>query len=250
MTLLLLPHLRASTQTGFEAHFTLLYNVGLAYYRGGLLQECATVCEQEKSKMQKELGLRHPDTPTSMNNLARKYSDLGQHGDALKLERQVLELRIQILCEDHPSTFVSLYNLATTYSGLGQYSDALTLEKRVVALRRQTMGEEHTDTLRSMHNLACTYSDLGQHMEALKLGEQIILSSMNTVAGTYSDLGRHKDALELNERTLTLRRSVLGPDHMDTAVSSRSVEDLCNRMASEKRRRKLGKLKRLLNYFS
>ncbi|KAH8806698.1 hypothetical protein DL96DRAFT_1822283 [Flagelloscypha sp. PMI_526] len=213
MTLSLLPHLRASTQTDLDVY------------------------EQETSKMQKELGLEHPNTLTSMNDLASTYSDLGQHKDALKLKEQVLALRTQILGAEHPDTLITMNDLANTYSDLGQHKDALKLNEQVLALRTQILGKEHPGTLVSMNDLANTYSDLGQHKDALKLKEQVLalrtqimgaehpytLTSMSNLASTYSDLGQHKDALKLNEQVLALRTRILGAEHPRTLTSMNNL---------------------------
>jgi len=46
------------------------------------------------------LGKEHPDTLTSMNNLALTYSDLGRTNDAMALQETVLEVRRRILGEE------------------------------------------------------------------------------------------------------------------------------------------------------
>ncbi|KAH8834399.1 hypothetical protein DL96DRAFT_1810679 [Flagelloscypha sp. PMI_526] len=244
MTLSLLPHLRASTQTGRHVHFTLLHFIGLTYRRGGMFQDCAAFHELESSKMHNEFGLEHPDTLISINGLATVYSDLGQYSDALKLSEQVLELGKKILGKEHPDTLVSMDNVAAIYSELGQHKDALKLQERVVALSIKIQGVGHPDTLISMNNLASTYSNLAQHGDALKLKEQVLvlrtqilgeehpntLSSMSNLGVTYLDLGQYNDALTLMEQVLALRTQIFGKEHPDTLTSinnlARTFSDL------------------------
>ncbi|KAH8806701.1 hypothetical protein DL96DRAFT_611436 [Flagelloscypha sp. PMI_526] len=237
MTRSLLPHLRASAQTGLDVHFTLLHYLGVIYDRGGIFRQCVAVYEQENSKMQDEFGPEHPDTLTSMSNLAMTYSDLGQHKDALKLKEQVLAVEKRILGEEHPSTLISMSNLARTYSDLGQLKDALKLEEQILRLRTRILGEEHPSTLTSMNNLAVTYYNLGQHKDALKLKEQVLalririlgeehpstLTTMNNLASTYSDLGQHKDALKLEEQILSVKTRILGEEHPSTLTSMNNL---------------------------
>ncbi|KAH8823523.1 acyl transferase/acyl hydrolase/lysophospholipase, partial [Flagelloscypha sp. PMI_526] len=160
MTLSLLPHLRASAQTGLDVHFTLLRFFGRMYDRGGMFQECAAVHKQEKSLMQNEFGFEHPYTLISMNNLAGAYSNLGRHMDALKLQEQVLDLRLQFFGWKHPDTLINMNNVARTYSDLGQDIDALKLQEQVLKLMTQILGEEHRYTPICINNLAITYSRL------------------------------------------------------------------------------------------
>ncbi|KAH8834422.1 hypothetical protein DL96DRAFT_1757093 [Flagelloscypha sp. PMI_526] len=248
MTLSLLPHLRASAQTGLDVHFTLLHCLGITYYRGGMFREAAAVYEQVKSKMQEEFGPEHPDTLTSMSNLACAYSDLGQYKDALKLEEQVLALRTRVLGVEHPVTLISMSNLASTYSDLGQHKDALKLEEQVLALETRILGEEHPDTLTSMSNLALTYSCLGQYNDALKLEEQVLaletqilgeehpstLTSMNNLALTYSYLGQYNDALKLKEQVLAIRPRILGEKHPVTLTSMNNLANTYSDLGQHK----------------
>jgi hypothetical protein len=56
----------------------------------------------------KVLGPEHPDTLTSMANLALTYSSQGRWAEAEQLEAQVLELRKKVLGPEHPDTLMSM----------------------------------------------------------------------------------------------------------------------------------------------
>ncbi|KAH8813859.1 hypothetical protein DL96DRAFT_1561247 [Flagelloscypha sp. PMI_526] len=224
VTLSLLPHVRASTQTGFDVHFTLLHNFGLTYHRSAMLPECAVVYEQEHLKRVNEYGTEHPFTLRSVNNFASTYSDLGLHRVALKLQEQALVLSKQTLGKDHLFTLAVMSNRGCTYSGLGRHTDALKLEEHVLALRTQILGEEHPYSLFSMNSLASIYADLGRHRDALKLEERVLalstqingkdhpytLTSMRNLAITYSALGQHSDAMNLKEQVVDFMNQTLG----------------------------------------
>lgn len=68
------------------------------------------VMEMSKAK----LGADHPDTLSSMANLASTYRNQGRWDEAEKLEVQVMETRKTKLGADHPSTLTSIANLAFT----------------------------------------------------------------------------------------------------------------------------------------
>ncbi|KAH8806708.1 hypothetical protein DL96DRAFT_1686144 [Flagelloscypha sp. PMI_526] len=237
MTLSLLPHVRASVQTGLNVHLTLLHNFGHIYRQGGMFREYATVCEQETEMMQKDFGLEHPATLRSMGDVALAYSALGRYKDALNLEVQILELRRRSLGEEHPGTLANMNNLAMNFSDLGQHKDALKLKEQALALSKRIQGEEHPCSLTCMNNLAMTYSDLGRHKDALKMQEQVLalnvriqgeehpdtLVSMNSLARIYSHLGQHRDALKLAEQGLALRRRILGQEHPDTLTGMNNL---------------------------
>ena len=58
------------------------------------------------------LGEEHPDTLTSIGNLALTYRNQGRWKEAEQLEVQVLEMTKRVLGEEHPSTLTSMANLA------------------------------------------------------------------------------------------------------------------------------------------
>jgi hypothetical protein len=79
--------------------------------------------------MRRILGEEHPNTLTSMSNLAVTLSDQGDLAGARKLQEQVLEIRRRILGEEHPSTSISAWNLFSTYTAMGDSVGARTVLK-------------------------------------------------------------------------------------------------------------------------
>jgi len=61
------------------------------------------------------LGEKHPDTLTSMVNLALAYWNQGRWKKAKELNVQVMEMRKRVLGKKHPDTLTSTNNLALTY---------------------------------------------------------------------------------------------------------------------------------------
>ncbi|KAH8833277.1 hypothetical protein DL96DRAFT_718752 [Flagelloscypha sp. PMI_526] len=229
----LLPHLHVAQYSIQHLHWKLLHSFWNINYDAGFFAVCCEIGEVKLRRCKDCLGLEHPDTLVSMNNLALTYSGLGRHPEALDLQEQGLRLRKQISGPEHPATLTIMDNLSQTYSELGRHTEALELSEQVFKLRKRILGPEHPDTLRSMSNLAGTYSDLGQHSKALNLEEQELklskqisglehpdtLISMNNLARTYSELGRHSEALDLKEQVVKLRKRISGPEHPQTFTS-------------------------------
>lgn len=61
----------------------------------------------------KKLGADHPETLTSMNNLAFTWKGHGQDAEAVGLMRDCVRLRERKLGADHPDFIPSLKPLAT-----------------------------------------------------------------------------------------------------------------------------------------
>lgn len=138
------------------------------------------------------LGDEHPDTLTTMNNLALTLRAQGDLAAARKLFEQVLEIERRILREKHPNTLATMNNLALTLSAQGDLAGARNLHEQVLETTRRILGDEHPDTLTTMSNLAATLSDQGD------------------LAG----------ARKLNEQVLEIRRRILGDEHPDTSNSA------------------------------
>ncbi|KAK4170577.1 hypothetical protein QBC36DRAFT_341619, partial [Triangularia setosa] len=66
------------------------------------------VMETRKTK----LGADHPDTLTSMNNLAFTWKSQGRHSDAFALMKDCVQARQQLLGAEHPDTLSSLATVA------------------------------------------------------------------------------------------------------------------------------------------
>ena len=117
-------------------------------------------------------GADHPDTLTSMNNLARGYQAVGKMDRALPLYEETLKLRTSKLGADHPDTLTSMNNLAGGYRALGKIDRALPLYEETLKLKTAKLGADHPDTLRSMNNLAGSYQSVGKIDRALPLFER------------------------------------------------------------------------------
>ena len=70
--------------------------------------------------MKAKLGRDHPDTLTTMNNLALAYQAAGKLNLALPLFEETLRLRTAKLGPDHPDVLANMNNLAKRLSGCGQ----------------------------------------------------------------------------------------------------------------------------------
>ncbi|MGY3521157.1 tetratricopeptide repeat protein, partial [Micromonospora sp. PTRAS2] len=73
------------------------------------------------------LGNDHPDTLTSVNNLAYAYQAAGDLGRAISLFEQALTDCRRVLGNDHPQTLTSVNNLAGAYRSAGDLGRAISL---------------------------------------------------------------------------------------------------------------------------
>ena len=191
------------------------------------------------------LGERHPDTITSLNNLASVYDNQGRYAEAEPLFAQALALAREVLGERHPYTISSLNNLAFVYGRQSRYAEAEPLYAQALQLRREVQGERHPDTITGLNNLAGVYDNQGRYAaaeplyaQALRLRREVLgerhpdtISSLNNLATAYDRQGRYAAAEPLYAQALQLRREVLGERHPDTITSLNNLAFLYGRQS-------------------
>ena len=134
----------------------------------------ADQAERARAIYSKHLGPDHPDTLSSMHNLANGYDALGRHADALKLREETLALMKAKLGPDHPKTLAAMNNLADSYAALGATGQGPQAQRRDAGAtesqarpRPSSHASEHEQPGRRLQ-------PLGRHAEALKLGEETV----------------------------------------------------------------------------
>ena len=253
---------------GFDENQKVLIesNIGQVYYHEGRSKKAEELFKQVMKISKRVLGQEHPDTLTSIVNLASTYRNQGRWKEAEELFEQVIEISKRVLGEEHPSTLISIANLASIYLDQGRSREAEELNMQVMEMKKRVLGEEHPSTLASIANLASIYLKQGRWKEAEELFEQVTeiskrvlgeehpftLTSIANLASIYLKQGRWKEAEELFEQVIEISKRVLGEEHPSTLISianlasiyldqgrSREAEEL-NMQVMEMKKRVLG----------
>ncbi|KAJ1310580.1 hypothetical protein OPQ81_007309 [Rhizoctonia solani] len=183
----------------------------MVYRERGQWKQAKQLGLQMRETSERVLGNDHPDTLSTMHNLALTYSNLNRLDEARDLQVQVLDAWKRVLGDDHPDTLKTMHNLAATYSKLNRLDEARDLEVQVLDARKRVLGDDHPHTLKTMHNLALTYSNLNRLDEARDLEVQVLdarkrvlgddhphtLKTMHNLAHTYLGLGLWEEAEKL-----------------------------------------------------
>ena len=205
----------------------------VSLYQEGKFQEAIPFQQQVLAWTEKNYGPDHPDTTTSINNLAELYRSQGAYAKAEPLHLRALAVREKALGPDHPDTAVSLNNLALLYESQGAYAKAEPLYLRSLAIMEKALGPVHPTTAASLNNLAGLYDSQGAYAKADPLlrralaimekalgpDHQDTATSINNLAELYRSQGAYAKAEPLHLRALAVKEKALGPDHPDTAVS-------------------------------
>jgi Flp pilus assembly protein TadD len=210
----------------------------LAYAQGDL-PGARKIQEQVLDASRRVLGEEHPDTLTSMNNLALTLWYQGDLAGARKIQEQELVICRRVLGEEHPDTLTSMNNLAETLRVQGDLPGARKIHEQELVICRRVLGEEHPDTLTSMNNMAETLWSHGDLPSARKIQEQVLevrrrvlgeehpatLRSMQNLAKTLWSQGDLPGARRIQEQVLEVSRRVLGEEHPDTVNSAWNLFD-------------------------
>jgi non-specific serine/threonine protein kinase/serine/threonine-protein kinase len=182
------------------------------------------------------LGPDHPDTLTSMHDLAMAYLQAEKLDLSVPLFEQSLRLHRAKLGPDHPQTLANMNDLAVAYEKAGKLELAVPLHEESLRLHRAKLGPGHLDTLSCMNNLAVAYLKSGKLNLAVPLFEEALrhraklepdhprtLHFTNNLGVAYVISGKPDLAVPLHEEVLRLQRAKLGPDHIDTLKSMHNL---------------------------
>jgi len=110
-------------------------------YQQGRYAEAISLGERALVICEQALGPDHPNTATSLNNLAGLHESMGAYAAALPLYERALAIYEQALGLDHPDTATSLNSLAILYSATVRPHDALPLMEQALAVDARMLGQ-------------------------------------------------------------------------------------------------------------
>jgi hypothetical protein len=211
----------------------ILHTVGDAYYSVGAYAKAIAHHQRAAALRQIHLGPDHPDTLTTLDDLAGAYLAAGRTAEAIALFGQVRDARIAKLGPDHPDTLTTLNNLAGAYLAAGRTAEAIALFGQVRDAFHTKLGLDHPNTLPALNNLALAYRAAGKTAEAIALLGQVrdaqstklgpdhpdTLTTQHNLAMAYRDSGKTAEAIALYEQVRDARIAKLGPDHPDTLAT-------------------------------
>ena len=211
-----------------------------------VLQENAYYTQAEALQLQvltireAALGSRHPDTATTLNNLARLYYNQGKFLQAEPLYLRALTIREAALGSRHPDTATTLNNLARLYHTQGKYPQAEPLYLRALTITEQNLGLDHPKAAENLNNLARLYHAQSKYTQAEPLYLQALAITeknpelkhpdtayvLNNLALLYRFQGKYAQAEELYLRALAIRETALGPEHPKAAITLNNLARL------------------------
>ena len=211
-----------------------------------------------------QLGLEHPDTATSLNNLLLDkatslnnlgllHKAMGHNGEAKPRLVGALAICEAQLGPEHPGMGGSLNSLAGLHTAMGNNEEALRLYKQALKISEKRHGSDHLATAIVLDNLGSLHTTMGNHAEARPLHERALkiydkgpdsldkAVCLNKLGGCLRKLGRFAEALSLHKRALGIYEEQLDdPHHVDMAISLNHLGRLHTAMGD--RAKELGSL--------
>ena len=199
-------------------------------YGQGKYEEAISIAKRALAFAERTRGPMHPETLTSINNLAFLHQAQGRYSAAEPLYDRALAGNEWALGPDHPNTLLSVNNLGLLYQAQGRLAEAEPLLKRALVGYEQALGPDHPDTLRGVNNLGGLYQAQGRYKKAEPLLKRAFagyertlgpkhpstLLSVNNLGLLYQAQGHLAEAEPLLKRALVGYEQALGPDHPDT----------------------------------
>jgi tetratricopeptide (TPR) repeat protein len=225
----------AAPPNGAETSASYLLDQLGSYRRAslGAYSEARPLFESGLAIRERALGTEHPDTATSLNNLANLLRDQGDLAGAWPLFERALAIREKALGPEHPDTATSLNDLAHLFKERGYLADARPLIERALTIYEKALGPEHPWTAATLGNLAFLLQAQGDLVGARRLYERVaaidekvfgadhpeIATDTHNLAGVLYAEGDPAGARRLFERALAIREKALGSEHPSTNVT-------------------------------
>jgi tetratricopeptide (TPR) repeat protein len=118
-------------------------------------------------------GDRHPETATTLANLAGLYLDTGRANEALRAATAALSIFEETLGPDHPRMAGACTMAAFCWRAKGDRARAEDLLRRALAIDAKAYGPRHPDTLDDVRNLAGFLRETGRAGEAAELEKRL-----------------------------------------------------------------------------
>jgi tetratricopeptide (TPR) repeat protein len=143
-------------------------------------EECAEL-------QRKVLGSDHPDTLSTLNNLAILYSTIHLYHKALPLCQEVYLSQVRVLGLYHRETMGAMSNLASALYKSGDYRTACPMFEQCLRQRQLILGEDHPDTCSAINNLAMVYIAMGDDETAYGLLEAVLQARKRILGNLHHD---------------------------------------------------------------
>jgi tetratricopeptide (TPR) repeat protein len=167
---------------------------------------------------EKILGMEHPDTLISVDNMGLVLQAQGKYEEAEKLHRRALKGREKMLGMEHPNTLTSVNRQGLTLQAHGKY-EAEKMYRRALEGREKMLGMEYPNTLTSVNRLGLALQAHGKYEEAEKMHRR-------TLEGGKKGLGMQNYTTTQADGNANVDTSSVGSSYPSSVFSLSSAGSL------------------------
>ena len=126
----------------------LMFNLGQQGKQGnqGKLEEALEMCQSLEELQVKMLGVEHPETIKTVNNMVAYLQILGRQEESERVRQKSLELQEKVLDDDHPNSITKLNRSAQSLENEGKYQEAIVTYQEALRLQSFVLGFTHAQT--------------------------------------------------------------------------------------------------------
>src|SRR5690242_11278511 len=137
-----------------DSKWRMITEQGISQYSKGEYERAVASIKKSLAVAEKEYGPDHPETATSLNNLAELYRERNQFSQANPLYKRALAIREKSLGPNHALVATTLNGHAELYRAQRRYLDAEPLYERALTIREKVLRSNHPDLAQTLNNLA------------------------------------------------------------------------------------------------
>ncbi|MFO0860067.1 MAG: serine/threonine-protein kinase [Phycisphaerales bacterium] len=202
--------------------------------------EALELQERALATRRKLLGDDHPETLTSLNNMAILLQWSGKITEAEPYFRECLARKRRVYGDNKKETVIAIANMGSQMIYMGKVAEAEPYYKEALERSRGLKDEPNQVMINMLGAMGTLKNEQGKFEEAEKFGREALelnreahgndhqdtLASMGNLATALKAQGKLAEAEPLMRETLERRRKLLGQDHPQTLVAMSELEVL------------------------
>jgi len=176
------------------------------------------------------------------------YSSEGNTDEAMRLQKEALEIRERILGRDDVDTADSMMIIASMLDWKGEKEKAMRMYKDALEIREKIFGRKHAKTAETLSFIATMLDEKGAVEEALKLYEEVVgiqkkifgrehrntATTISNIANVIYEQGKKGEALIMFNEVLAIYDKELGSEHHLTASARYWVDRISREIGSQR----------------
>ncbi|KIM09585.1 MAG: hypothetical protein KU38_08500, partial [Sulfurovum sp. FS08-3] len=214
---------------------------GLVYDSIGEYDKALEFYQKSLAIREEVLGIKHPDTATSYNNIGEVYKSKGEYDKALEFYQKALAIREEVLGIKHPDTATSYNNIAHLYYAMEKYEESAKYMQKAKDIWEKVLPDNHPNLMSAKENLSIIQQSIKpikidkSYLDAIKIKNYFSLIDVE-----IENLGDKREIYFVGEngdgKTILLQAIVLalkGRDKDYTKLAYDYIKEIKDKMILE-----------------